>query len=255
MPTPERVGELAADIFARQIAKKPDSVLGVATGSSPLTTYQALAKRIADENLDTSQLSAFALDEYIGLPYDHDQSYHYVINETVTKPLGLDPARVHVPAGMAENPAEAGREYERAIEAAGGVDVQMLGVGGNGHIGFNEPSSSLASRTRVKTLAPKTVADNARFFDKASLVPTHCLTQGIGTIMSARRLVLVANGASKADAVAALAEGPVSAMCPASVLQMHERATVIIDEAAAAKLQLREYYEYVWNNKTVQRPE
>ncbi|MCL2465117.1 MAG: glucosamine-6-phosphate deaminase, partial [Micrococcales bacterium] len=155
---------------------------------------------------------------------------------------------VHVPNGALDGLETAGQRYDAAIVAAGGVDVQILGIGANGHIGFNEPTSSLNSRTRVKTLTPQTRADNTRFFDSEDEVPRHCITQGIGTIMEARALVLVANGAHKAAAIAAMVEGPVTSWCPASVLQMHPRATVIIDEAAAGRLQLADYYKQTYEN-------
>ncbi|MDR0283699.1 MAG: glucosamine-6-phosphate deaminase, partial [Propionibacteriaceae bacterium] len=228
-PDEQHVGETAALKIA-QIAKTIGGgvVLGVATGSSPLATYAALANLVKAGKLDVSEASAFALDEYVGVPYDHPLSYHDTIHRTVTLPLGLDPARVHVPDGQLEGLETAGERYEAAIKAAGGVDIQILGLGSNGHVGFNEPASSLASRTRMKTLTPQTRSDNARFFDDPADVPLHCVTQGLGTILDARHVVLVALGAGKADAVAAMVEGPVSAMCPASVLQLHEHATIVV---------------------------
>jgi len=227
----------------------PNVVLGVATGSSPLALYEGLAARVADGSLDLSQASAFALDEYVGLPKGHPESYATVVNRTVTEPLGMDPARVNTPDGASSDIDGAAKAYEEAIVAAGGVDVQILGIGSNGHIGFNEPGSSLASRTRIKTLTPTTREDNARFFDSLDQVPTHCLTQGLGTIMAARNVVLVAQGEGKADAIAALVEGPVTAMCPGSVLQLHQHATIFVDEAAAAKLTLADYYRFTYDNK------
>ncbi|HPZ49670.1 MAG TPA: glucosamine-6-phosphate deaminase [Propionibacteriaceae bacterium] len=227
----------------------PNVVLGVATGSSPLALYEGLAARVADGSLDLSQASAFALDEYVGLPKGHPESYATVVNRTVTEPLGMDPDRVNTPDGASSDIDGAAKAYEEAIVAAGGVDVQILGIGSNGHIGFNEPGSSLASRTRIKTLTPTTREDNARFFDSLDQVPTHCLTQGLGTIMAARNVVLVAQGEGKADAIAALVEGPVTAMCPGSVLQLHQHATIFVDEAAAAKLTLADYYRFTYDNK------
>lgn len=248
--TPEEVGEVAAARVAQVVNQSgPQAVLGVATGSSPLALYAALTRRVQDGRLDLSQASAFALDEYVGLPADDPNSYAATINQTVTVPLGLDPARVHVPDGDAEDLEQACLDYEAAIKAAGGVDVQILGIGSNGHIGFNEPSSSLASRTRIKTLNERTREDNARYFTSIEDVPRHCLTQGLGTIMDAAAIVLVAQGAGKAHAVAALAEGPVSTMCPGSILQMHRTVTVVVDEAAAAELKLREYYDVTYRYK------
>ena len=243
------VGRLAARTIVRLVGRKPDAVLGLATGSSPLAIYAALAEHVRDGTLDTRAVTAFALDEYVGIPAGHPESYASVIAREVTGPLRLDPDRVHVPDGRAPDLAAAGEAYEAAIRSAGGVDLQILGIGANGHLGFNEPTSSLRSRTRLKTLAPQTRADNARFFDDPDQVPTHCVTQGLGTIMDARELVLVAQGAEKAKAVADAVEGPVTSMCPGSILQFHPRATVIIDDAAAAELSLTDYYRYTYAHK------
>lgn len=244
------VGLVAAARIARVAHRAgPQVVLGVATGSSPLTTYESLASRVAAGDLDLTRASAFALDEYVGLPPSHPQSYAAVVQRTVVEPLRMNPTRVHVPDGMAHDIERACADYEAAIVAAGGVDVQILGVGSNGHIGFNEPSSSLSSRTRIKTLTARTREDNRRFFPSLADVPTHCLTQGLGTIMDAGEVVLVASGAKKADAIAAVVEGPVSARRPGSVLQFHRRATIVVDEAAAAHLELRDYYREVWASK------
>ncbi|MEO8266307.1 MAG: glucosamine-6-phosphate deaminase [Ilumatobacteraceae bacterium] len=246
----ERVGELAAAKVAFIIGEVgPHATLGVATGSSPLALYGALARLVASGDLDVRHISAFALDEYVGLPSSHPQSYAAVIHATVTVPLGFDPTLVHTPAGSADDIEEAAAAYEQAIRDIGGIDVQILGVGANGHVGFNEPTSSLASRTRIKTLTEKTRSDNARFFDTPEEVPTHCLTQGLGTIMDAREVVVVAQGKAKADAIAAIVEGPVTAMCPGSVLQLHPRVTIIVDEPAASKLALADYYRTTFEKK------
>ncbi|MFL4473911.1 glucosamine-6-phosphate deaminase [Paeniglutamicibacter sp. MACA_103] len=245
---PAAVGRHAARLIADVLGRRPDPVLGVATGSSPQATYSELAALVR-EGLDLSRATAFALDEYVGLDPAHPEAYRSVIHRDVTVPLRMDPARVHVPDGAAVDLRAACMQYEEAIEAAGGIDVQLLGIGANGHIGFNEPGSSLGSRTRVKTLAPRTRRDNARFFGgDAGAVPVHCLTQGIGTILRARSVLLVATGESKAAAVAAMAEGPLGAFCPASALQLHERATVVVDEAAASLLGDREYYDFARDN-------
>ena len=243
------MGEIAARHIIAVLARSTHPVLGVATGSSPLSTYQAMARLAKAGMADFSNLSAFALDEYIGLSPDDERSYTATIKHTVTEQLGLDPANVHVPEGSARDLVAACQNYEKAIKAAGGVDIQILGIGGNGHIGFNEPSSPFSSRTRVMTLAPRTRDDNQRFFRADEAVPTHCLTQGLGTIMEARHLVLLANGEAKAGAIAAAVEGPVSAMCPASVLQFHQQAVVIVDEAAASKLGNADYYRHVQKNQ------
>ncbi|MCP2030101.1 glucosamine-6-phosphate deaminase [Okibacterium sp. HSC-33S16] len=240
-------GELVAGAILALVASKKDAVLGLATGSTPLPVYEALATRAAEA--DFSQVSGFALDEYVGLPASHPESYRSVITREVVEPVGLDPQRVHVPNGATETIETAGADYERALEAAGGVDLQILGIGTDGHIGFNEPGSSFASLTRVKTLTERTRADNARFFDSPDDVPMHCITQGLGTILRARHLVLLAFGEGKADAVAAALEGPLAAILPGSAIQLHPHATVVLDEAAASKLRLADYYRYTYNNK------
>lgn len=248
-PNAERVGEVAAAKAARIAAPLGSRVvLGVATGSSPVQTFAELARLVDAGELDLSEASAFALDEYVGIPQGHPESYHEVIRRTVTEPLGLDPSRVHVPDGFADDLAAACVAYEEAIRAAGGVDIQFLGVGSNGHIGFNEPTSSLSSRTRIKTLASRTRLDNARFFPTPDDVPRHCLTQGLGTIMDARHVILVASGTSKAHAIAQVVEGPVTAMCPGSVLQFHPHATVVVDADAASHLVLLDYYRETYAN-------
>ncbi|HEX6954621.1 MAG TPA: glucosamine-6-phosphate deaminase [Agromyces sp.] len=245
----DEAGELAASAVVDLVHRAPDAVLGLATGSTPLSTYRALARRIRDEGLDVSRVRGFALDEYVGLPAGHPESYRAVITREVVEPLGLTPSLVHVPDGDPETIATAAAAYENAIDAAGGVDLQILGIGRTGHIGFNEPGSSLASPTRVKTLTEETRADNARFFDSPDDVPMHCITQGIGTILRARHLVLLAFGAGKARAIADAVEGPVSASRPGSAIQLHPHATVIVDEAAASALEHAAYYRHAWANK------
>lgn len=240
-------GELVADEIVRLIAAKPDAVLGLATGSTPLPVYEALKSRLA--GVDVSRVRGFALDEYVGIDPAHPESYRSVITREVVAPLGLDPERIRTPDGSTDGIEHAGADYEAAIEAAGGVDLQILGIGTDGHIGFNEPGSSFASRTRVKTLTAQTREDNARFFDSIDDVPMHCITQGLGTILDARHLVLLAFGAGKAHAVAEAVEGPVSAMLPGSAIQLHEHVTVVVDEAAASELKLADYYRYTFENK------
>ena len=249
LPSAAEVGVLAARKILHLVSRQPDAVLGLATGSSPLGVYAALAAHVREGRLDTSAVSAFALDEYVGIPVEHPESYASVIHREVTVPLHLDPARVQVPDGRATDVEAACARYEEAIRAAGGVDLQILGIGANGHVGFNEPTSSFASRTRIKTLTERTRADNARFFDSPDDVPTHCLTQGLGTISDARELLLVAQGSQKAAAVAAAVEGPLTSMCPGSILQLHRRVTVMVDEAAAADLRLTDYYRWTYANK------
>lgn len=236
------VAVAAADVLAAHARR--GATLGLATGSTPVATYRELIRRHEAGDLSFVDCRAFLLDEYVGLPREHEQSYHSTIRREFTSHIDIADDAVHSPDGTDPDPAAAAARYEEAIIDAGGVDIQLLGVGTNGHIGFNEPGSSLASRTRLKTLHPQTVADNARFFDSADEVPIHVLTQGLGTIRRAGHLLLLATGSGKADAVRRLVEGPVSAFCPASVLQLHEFATVIVDEDAGADLEYKEYYRF-----------
>jgi len=232
VPTASATGSVAAGILAAVVRSKPDAVLGLATGSSPLPIYKALA----EHSVEMGAVRGFALDEYVGLPAGHPESYAEVIRREVTVRLGLDAAKVAVPDGGAPDPRQAAADYDAAIARAGGIDVQILGIGHNGHIAFNEPGSALDSRTRVEVLTERTRQANARYFASLDDVPTQCITQGLGTIMEARHLLLVVSGADKAEILAAALQGPVSADCPASILQRHAHVTVVADEAAAAKL-------------------
>lgn len=249
-PSPEAGSVIAARIIAKLVRTKPKCVLGLATGSTPLAAYRELARMHREEGLDFSGVTTFNLDEYVGLSPAHPQSYHAFMDEHFFLHVNVPRECIHIPDGMAADvPAECA-SYEEAIRAAGGIDLQLLGIGSDGHIGFNEPSSSLASRTRIKTLTERTRADNARYFGgDLENVPFHCITMGVGTIMESRQVLMLAFGGGKADAVAGAAEGPITAMNPASVLQMHPVATCIVDEAAAAKLSRREYYRWVYANK------
>lgn len=246
-PTTDAVATQAADIIEPYAAS--GKTLGLATGSSPIPTYQELIRRHREENLSFSNSRAFLLDEYVGLPREHQESYYTTIRREFTSHIDIDDNQVHSPNGETTDQFAEAARYEQSIVDAGGVDIQLLGIGANGHIGFNEPGSSLGAPTHPEVLHPQTVKDNARFFDSEADVPTHVLTQGLATISRARHLLLVATGANKADAVHAMIEGPVSAMCPASVLQLHPEATVVLDEAAASKLENAEYYRYVDANK------
>ena len=245
-PTPEAAASAAAQAVLTGLPSGRGPVLGLATGSSPLGLYAELAAAAAAGRADFSAAKGFALDEYVGLPTGHVQSYREVLIREVCDVIGLPLAGLNVPdgTGATESELEAGAAaYDAAIAAAGGVDVQILGIGANGHVGFNEPGSSLSSRTRLKRLTARTRRDNARFFDHDGDVPTHCITQGLGTVLDARRLVLIATGAAKAPAIAAAVEGPLTASCPGSILQWHADAVVVLDEAAAAGLANREYYD------------
>ena len=247
---PDALARLAAGAVAKMLRSRPDAVLGLATGSSPLPIYDELIRLHVQEGLSFARATAFTLDEYVGLPADHPQRYLNVITREIAQHLDLAPGAVHGPDGLAVDIPAACAAYEDVIAEAGGVDLQILGIGTDGHVGFNEPGSSLASRTRIKTLTEQTRGDNARFFaDDINLVPHHCLTQGLGTIMQARHIVLIATGRAKADAVHQLVEGPVSAMWPATILQHHPHVTVLIDNAAASRLQLGDYFRSTYAAK------
>lgn len=241
---PAAVASVAADVIEAQLRARPATVLGLATGSSPVPTYDELVRRMG---VAYDDVTIFLLDEYVGIPADHPQSYRATIRREVTDALGIDPGRVHGP-----DPSllpDAGPTYEALIHQAGGVDLQLLGIGTDGHVAFNEPGSSLASRTRIKTLTEETRRDNARFFDSIDEVPRHALTQGLATLLDARHLLLVATGAAKAAAIAAAVEGPLSANCPASVLQLHPHATVLVDRAAGSQLHRWDHYAEVYDGK------
>ena len=258
LPDPEECGRVVADAVAGTLAetrrKGRHEVLGLATGSSPLLAYRELVRRHREEGLSFAGVDAFLLDEYVGLPVGHPESYRQVIRREFTDAAGLDPDRVHGPDGSSPDPMRAARDYEEQLQAAGQVAVQVLGIGANGHVGFNEPGSSLASRTRVKTLTEQTRRDNARFFGgDVEAVPRHVVTQGLGTILRAGHLVLVATGEAKAAAVAAAAEGPVSASCPASALQLHPHVTLVADDAAGSRLEGAEHYRYVLAHKLAEQ--
>lgn len=247
---PREGATLAADAIVALLDAKPDAVLGLATGSSPLGVYEALAERYRAGEVSFARASAFLLDEYVGLDADHPQRYRNVIRRELVDHVDLDPARVHGPDELAGDIPTACVRFEQAIVDAGGVDLQLLGIGTDGHIAFNEPGSSLASRTRIKTLTMQTRRDNARFFDgDVDQVPTHALTQGLATIMAARHIILLAQGGGKAEAVHHMVEGAVSAMWPATVLQHHPRVSVLIDEDAADRLQLGNYYRMAYATK------
>ena len=247
--TYDAMSRAAAEVVAQVLNEKPNAVLGMATGSTPLGLYQELVRMHREESLDFSQVTTFNLDEYVGLPTTHEQSYHYFMHENFFKHVNIPKQNIHIPSGTTSNYRAFCQWYEKRIEECGGIDVQILGIGSDGHIAFNEPGSSLSSRTRLKTLAKQTIDDNARFFDSREQVPVYAITMGVGTIMEARKLLLLANGAKKAEAVAAAVEGPVSSMVTASALQMHEDATVFADDPAASKLKMREYYEWIQAKK------
>jgi glucosamine-6-phosphate deaminase len=234
---------------ARILNAKPDAVLGMATGSTPLGVYRELVKMHERGQLDFSHVRTFNLDEYVGLPITHPQSYHHFMHENFFRHVNIPPQNIHIPSGTTTNYPAFCQWYEKRIVECGGIDLQIVGIGSDGHIAFNEPGSSLNSRTRLKTLARPTIDDNARFFKSRDEVPIYAITMGVGTIMEAREVVLLASGANKAVAVAAAVEGPVTAMITASALQMHPSTRAYLDEPAASKLKMREYFDWIQEKK------
>lgn len=245
LDTPTDVARYGADMFQKQLQRNPASVFGLATGSTPVQLYRELIARNREGLLSFREARSFNLDEYMDLPPTHPQSYRQFMNREFFDHIDIDPANTRVPPGDAADPIAACADYERDIAGAGGIDIQLLGIGRNGHIGFNEPTSCLTSRTRVKTLTRETIEDNARFFSEGEHQPHLSVTMGIGTIMEARLVLLLATGESKAAAVKAMVEGPVSAWCPASALQMHPAAVVLVDEAAASHLSNPAFFKHI----------
>jgi len=248
-PSAKAASRLAARLVARTVRDKPDCVLGLATGGTPMQLYAELVRLHRAEELSFGRVSAFNLDEYVGLPQDHPQSYRRYMEEHFFRHIDIDPESVHIPDGTTDDIPNECHAYEIAISDAGGIDLQVLGIGTDGHIGFNEPSSSLASRTRIKTLTDRTRRDNAKYFGAIEEVPKHVVTMGIGTIMEARQILLMAFGRQKAAAVAAAVEGPIAAKMPASILQMHPTVKIFLDEEAASQLERAAYYRWVFEGK------
>ncbi|MCU0771704.1 MAG: glucosamine-6-phosphate deaminase [Verrucomicrobia bacterium] len=244
-PTAEAATSVAARIIARLLREQPNAVLGLATGSTPVLLYRELIAL----KLDWRKVTTFNLDEYVGLPPEHPQSYHSFMWENLFRHINISKQNIHIPDGNTKDIPKFCAKYENQIQAAGGVDLQVLGIGTDGHIGFNEPTSSLASRTRIKTLTPQTRKDNARFFGSEDAVPHHVITMGIGTIMEARQNLLLAFGQGKAKAIAEAVEGPITAINPASILQMHPVTKLCLDEGAASRLKRADYYRWVFDNK------
>lgn len=249
LESPGEVSRLAARMVARLVRSKPRAVLGLATGETPVGMYGELVRMHREEGLDFSRVTTFNLDEYVGLDPAHPASYHAYMEQHFFSGVNLERRGIHLPDGRTGDVAEECRAYEAAILEAGGIDLQVLGLGRDAHIGFNEPTSSLGSRTRMKTLDDDTVEANARFFGAGEVVPRHVITMGIQTITEARHCLVMACGRAKAPAVARMIEGPVMSMAPASVLQMHPRVTVLLDGAAADGLAMRAYFENVYRNK------
>ncbi len=239
------VSRTAARFVADLVRRKPDCVLGLATGSTPLGLYAELIRQNREEGLDFSRVVTFNLDEYVGLDGAHPQSYRCFMQQHLFDQINIDPRHTHVPDGRALDFESHCEQYEKLIRDSGGIDLQVLGIGSDGHIAFNEPGSSLGSRTRLKTLAPETIRDNARFFGSADAVPRLAITMGVGTILESRRCLLLATGSPKAQAISATVEGPVTAQVTASALQLHRDVVVVIDPPAAGWLTRRDYYQHV----------
>jgi glucosamine-6-phosphate deaminase len=243
--TYEEMSVAAARTVAQTLNSKPDAVLGLATGSTPLGLYRELVRMHREEGLDFSQVTTFNLDEYVGLRKDHPQSYHYFMQENLFKHINIPEQNIYIPSGATDNYEAFCRWYEQRIVDCGGIDLQVLGIGADGHIAFNEPTSSLGSRTRIKTLARQTIEANARFFDRAEDVPVFAITMGVGTILEAHKLLLLVSGKGKAAAVAAAIEGPVTSMCTASALQLHRETICFLDREATSELKMIDYYNWI----------
>jgi glucosamine-6-phosphate deaminase len=248
-PDAAAAAHLAAGLIDRALRNNPALVLGLATGATMEPVYAELVRRHREGGLDFAECRTFNLDEYIGLPPDNPRSYHAFMRARLFDAVNLKPERTHVPDGMADDLPAACAAYEAAIRAAGGIDLQLLGIGRSGHIGFNEPLSALLSRTRDKSLTPETLRQNARYFDPPESMPRRAVTMGVGTILDARRLIVVVTGAAKAAILARAVEGPVTSMVTASALQLHPRCTVIIDADAAVRLEGQDYYRWIFANE------
>jgi glucosamine-6-phosphate deaminase len=241
----EAMSRAAAQVVVRVLNSKPNAVLGLATGSTPLAVYQELVRLHQEEGLDFSQVTTFNLDEYVGLGRNDPQSYHYFMHENLFRHINIAETNIYIPSGTTDNFQAFCQWYEQRIRECGGIDLQILGIGSDGHIAFNEPASSLGSRTRIKTLARSTIEDNSRFFESPADVPIYAITMGVGTILEARQIMLLASGDHKAQAVAAAIEGPVTSMITASALQLHPDVIFYLDEAAAARLSSVDYYKWI----------
>src|SRR2546428_4732714 len=238
----EQMSKTAAQIVVEVLNTKPNAVLGMATGSTPLGLYQELVRLHKEEQLDFSRVTTFNLDEYVGLPVNHPQSYHYFMHEHFFQHVNIPRHNINIPSGTTSNYPAFCQWYEKRIAECGGIDLQILGIGSDGHIAFNEPGSSLSSRTRLKTLSKQTIDDNARFFQRRERVPVYAITMGVGTILDAHKLVLVASGSSKAKAVAQAVEGPGASLVTARGPQLHPDANGIVGGAAAASVTIGAYY-------------
>jgi glucosamine-6-phosphate deaminase len=248
-PTTASAVKLTATILANALRAKPNAVLGLATGRTMEAVYAELAQMYRNEYLDFSLARTFNLDEYIGLGPENKNSYRYYMNYQLFNNINIDKRNTHLPNGLAEDIETEGERYEQAIREAGGIDIQLLGIGRDGHIGFNEPLSSLASRTRAKSLTPETYAQNSPLFERPEDMPKRALTMGVGTILDSRNVLMLVTGREKAEILAAAVEGPVTSMISASALQLHPHAVVVVDEEAGSLLKGREYYDWIFQNE------
>jgi glucosamine-6-phosphate deaminase len=245
-PTDEDIAREAARIVANSVRRNPAIRLGLATGSTTIGVYRELARLHCEESLDFSRVVTFNLDEYFGLSATHPQSFHFFMREHFFAHVNIPENNIHIPDGGIKSDYDGYcASYEQAIRDAGGIDLQILGIGRNGHIGFNEPTSSLGSRTRLKVLTRETIEDNRKFFDLGEEIPQCAITMGIGTILEAKRILLLASGSAKAAPIALAIEGPVTASCTASALQHHPDVMFLIDQAAGAQLKQQDYYRHV----------
>jgi glucosamine-6-phosphate deaminase len=248
-PTDQAAAALVARIIVRELRARPHLVLGLATGKTMERVYGHLVRLHREEGLDFSLCRTFNLDEYVGVPPTDPNSYRFYMNHHLFRHVNIDPRNTHVPNGLAENLDAECLHYENVIQQCGGIDLQLLGIGRAGHIGFNEPLSALRSRTRVKALTPTTIRQNAPFFGGEDKMPRRAITMGVGTIMEARRCLLLATGETKAGVLAQAVEGPITSMVSATALQLHPRCTVVADEEAGAKLKEQEYYRWIFENE------
>ncbi len=248
-PTKDSAEHLAAKLIGKAIREKPHLVMGLATGRTMERIYYYMVKQHREEALDFSLCRTFNLDEYVGLPVTDRHSYRYYMNHHLFNLVNIDKRNTYLPDGMASDLAAACIRYEETIREFGGIDLQLLGIGRSGHIGFNEPLSALRSRTRQKALTPMTIEQNGPLFDPPSTMPTRALTMGVGTILEAERILLVVTGESKAEVLAKAVEGPITSMISASALQLHTHCTVIVDEGAASRLEEKEYYRWIFDNE------
>jgi len=248
-PTDESAAALVARVVAHDLRANPHLVLGLATGKTMERVYRQLVRQHNEGRLDFSLCSTFNLDEYVGLFPSDPNSYRHYMDEHLFRLVNIEPRNTHLPNGLASNLEEECRRYEGLIQRFGGIDVQLLGIGRAGHIGFNEPLSALRSRTRVKALTPTTLKQNGPAFGGEDKVPRRAITMGVGTIIEARRCLLLATGSSKAEVIAQAVEGPITSMVTASTLQLHPKCTVVVDEAAAARLKEKDYYRWIFENE------